>query len=215
MNSSKKYSVILYVLTAFVFVAGAAGCASRRHSAAPAVAETTLPAMQEWNDIYMPFTMRLSRPVSLSFSGRATMVRDRSILLSMRMLGIEVAQVYLDADSTWVVDKFHKVVCVEPTSRITGSRGLTVANLQDMMIGRYSVELHGVSFDYLDFRQTPVGELPSSVEAAGAAGRLKVGASLSWNFDKARFNAGNIATWTPPGFRRVTPTEMIDILRNM
>lgn len=96
----------------------------------------TYAALPSWDTFYAPFSVKLSQPMNLSVSGRATMVRNESIHLSLRVLGMEVAVVHIDADSVWLVDKFHRVTCVEPMSRLTGKAGLSVGNLQDMMLGR-------------------------------------------------------------------------------
>lgn len=130
----------------------ASGCSSSRSNSSHSGQATTLPKVKTtsgklilsqlqndttaWSDFYAPFTFKIRRPISLSVSGRATMVRDKSILFSARMMGIEVAQLYIDNDSTWLVDKFHKLVCAVPTDRLTGVSGLTIANLQDLMLGK-------------------------------------------------------------------------------
>lgn len=90
-------------------------------------------AQPRWQSLYMPFSLKINAPMRLSCSGRATMVRGKAILLSMRAFGIEVAQVYIDNDSTWLVDKFHKMICAESTARL--SQNFNVDNLQSLIIG--------------------------------------------------------------------------------
>ena len=89
-----------------------------------------------WHDVYMPISLDLKRPVSMGISGRATMVRDSLIHISMRMLGIEVAVAHVTADSVWLVDKYHKYVCAAATSAITEPNNLSLSDLQDMLLGR-------------------------------------------------------------------------------
>lgn len=134
-----------------LIMAFASGCSSSRRAASSdhngtlppantAAAQIILDQLHtdagHWTDLYAPFSLKLRCPMSLSVSGRATMVRGKSILFSARMLGIEIAQLYIDADSAWLVDKFHKLVCAVPTGRLTGLSGLTVGNLQDLLLGR-------------------------------------------------------------------------------
>lgn len=148
MNRIIRYSIAA-VLAALLTLAS--GCSSSRRTASPGQATPLPPATSTagqlilgqlhtdagpWTDFYAPFTLKLRRPISLSVSGRATMVRGQSILFSARMLGIEIAQLYVDADSAWLVDKFHKLMCAVPTDRLTGVSGLTVGNLQDLLLGR-------------------------------------------------------------------------------
>lgn len=80
--------------------------------------------------------MRISKPVSFNISGRATMVRDQAIQLSMRMLGMEVAVAYINADSATIVDKFHKYIVSVPFPSIAGRTNLTVADLQNLLLGQ-------------------------------------------------------------------------------
>lgn len=89
-----------------------------------------------WHDVYMPISLDLKRPVSMGISGRATMVRDSLIHISLRMLGFEVAVAHVTPDSVWLVDKYHKYVCSAPTSAITGANNLSLSDLQDMLLGR-------------------------------------------------------------------------------
>lgn len=89
-----------------------------------------------WETFYAPFTLRCSQPISLSVSGRATMVRDQYIYMSMRMIGFEVAAFYVDSDSAYFADKYHKTLVVEPLAAVTARTGLTVGDLQDILMGR-------------------------------------------------------------------------------
>lgn len=89
-----------------------------------------------WTDAYIPFKLKMAAPVSLSVSGRATMVYGRSVHMSLRVFGMEVAVFHADNDSAWLVDRMHKYICTVPLSSLTGRTGLTLANVQDIMIGR-------------------------------------------------------------------------------
>ena len=90
----------------------------------------------QWETFYAPFSFRCVQPTSLSVSGRATMVRDQYIYLSMRMMGFEVATVYVDRDSAFVADKYHKVYMAEPISSLTARTGITIGDIQDILMGR-------------------------------------------------------------------------------
>ena len=90
----------------------------------------------EWDTFYAPFSLNVSRPVSFSVSGRATMVRGDYIFLSLRMLGFEIASVYVTADSAFVADKYHKMYVAEPISAVTANTGLTIGDIQEILLGR-------------------------------------------------------------------------------
>lgn len=89
-----------------------------------------------WTDISVPVSFKIRSPKSLSVSGRMVMVRDRCISVSMRMLGFEVAGFYADPDSIIVYEKLNKSMVVEPMSRLTSMTGLTLSDLQDLLMGR-------------------------------------------------------------------------------
>lgn len=91
---------------------------------------------ESWNTLNVPFSFRSSSPVSVSFSGRASMVRGDYIYLSLRMIGIEVGVIYIDKDSVVIADKYHKIVVEDRLDDLTVGTGLTIADIQDIFLGR-------------------------------------------------------------------------------
>ena len=89
-----------------------------------------------WSDIYMPVTLSVSSPMDMSISGRATFIRDSEIHLSLRMIGIEVAIVYINNEKIYIIDKFNKRYIEENLSKLPGDLPVTVSNIQDMLLGR-------------------------------------------------------------------------------
>jgi len=126
----------------------AASCSSHKQAAAPVVHPGKAPSMRvdrvqriadtysDWTSFYAPFSMRLEKPSRFSISGRATMEYGRNILLSMRVLGMEVGVVYIDSDSVLVADKFHHYLVALPFSSISSRTTLTLSDLQCLMLGR-------------------------------------------------------------------------------
>ncbi len=270
-------------LAAVVIVAAmiTAGCSSQRKATLPVTgAEVTTGSPVErlaaayaatdgWTNFYAPFGLKISSPMSLSVSGRATMVRDRSILLSVRMIGIEMAQLYIDNDSAFFVDKYHRCYCSLPTATLTAAAGITLGNLQDMMLGRAFIpgrdgvlrisdeslmivengevpllrprkaariawvlefvdrarvvsalidagDSRVFSMEYSDETPTPIGSLPRSVSLQGEAGKLRLGANVTWSFDKLKLNSDEVPAWkAPTGYRHISPAELIDMLKSM
>jgi len=91
---------------------------------------------KDWTTFYAPFSIRISHPVSFSFSGRATMVKDKTVNMSLRVLGMEVGVIYIDADSAIVVDKFHKYYVSLPISSVTARTSITLSDIQSIMLGQ-------------------------------------------------------------------------------
>lgn len=89
-----------------------------------------------WTSLYAPFSMQLKQPLSFNVSGRATMVNGQAINLSLRVLGMEVAIVYVDTDSAYLVDKFHKQFVAEPLAALTSRTDITIADLQAILLGQ-------------------------------------------------------------------------------
>ena len=130
--------------------AGMSSCSSHRNATsqsqpsapkkvkAKSIPETAALAQtySSWETFYAPFNLKIVRPTSFSVSGRATMVRNQYIRMSMRMLGFEVAVVHIDSDSIYIADKYHKSLVVAPFSALTANTGLTVGDIQDIILGR-------------------------------------------------------------------------------
>lgn len=142
------YRTLTHILIVAVMAVAIASCSSGRKVAtapgnahkAPAMRvdrmQQIASAYQPWTSFYAPFSMKLDKPARFSVSGRATMEYGHSIHMSLRILGMEVGIVYIDSDSAFVADKFHRYVVAVPFSAISGRTGLTVADMQSLMLGR-------------------------------------------------------------------------------
>lgn len=89
-----------------------------------------------WTDVYMPVTLRLEAPKSMSVSGRATMVNGKEILISFRMLGMELAVIYINESKIYAVDKIHKQYIEEDLSRLLSGADITITDVQNILLGR-------------------------------------------------------------------------------
>lgn len=90
----------------------------------------------EWDKISVPVRMQMKSPVSISFSGRAYMERDKAVYMSLKFIGMEVAVLYATPDSVYCVDKVHKMAVVESLAKITEATGITFGQIQSLMLGR-------------------------------------------------------------------------------
>lgn len=89
-----------------------------------------------WTDMEASLKISLNSPAKLNASGKAWMKRGEWISISIRMLGFEVATLWVDRDSVVAVDKFHKKYVSEPTSRLLGDADVTLEDMQDLLTGR-------------------------------------------------------------------------------
>lgn len=89
-----------------------------------------------WHSISVPVKVELKSPAKMSLSGRAYMVNDSVIHVSMRLLGFEVAVLHVTSDSIYCVDKVRKMAIVEGLDRLSAGSGVTLGQLQSLMLGR-------------------------------------------------------------------------------
>ncbi|MDE6485996.1 MAG: DUF4292 domain-containing protein [Muribaculaceae bacterium] len=115
-----------------------------------------------WHDVRMPMRATLRSPMSISASGTLTMVRDELIHASVRVLGIEVAVLRATPDSIYLVDKFHRYLVAEPTAAVTARTGLTLPDMQSLLLGRACIPGAGTA--------TPSAASQLRITADGADG---------------------------------------------
>lgn len=89
-----------------------------------------------WNDVKVPVKLRLRSPKQFSVSGNMTMVAGKSISLSLRVFGMEVAQLSVTSDSIYAFYKMDKVYFAEDIAGFMGDFPATVGNLQNLLLGR-------------------------------------------------------------------------------
>ena len=90
----------------------------------------------EWQDLTLPVKLAVTSPKSITLSGKVTMERGSSINISVRMLGFEVASMFIDTDSIHVVDRYHKAYVSESLTRVFGGGSVSVTDIQDLLLGR-------------------------------------------------------------------------------
>lgn len=118
-------------------------------TAQPAVTATAAPSAKEtrlntiatsfgsWSTMKAGGSVSLSGGQSLSSSMQMRMIRDKSIYISVRPLGmVEVAKMIITGDTLIVVDKLHKRYLCENVKLLTAGVPATVSTLQDIFLGR-------------------------------------------------------------------------------
>ncbi len=93
----------------------------------------------DWTDVSMPVKIELQAPKRFSVSGKASMVRGRSLDFSLRFLGMEVASLKADRDSVYVLYKLEKIAFAESIGRIAEAYGFDLEDLQCLLLGRIFV----------------------------------------------------------------------------
>lgn len=148
---NKLLTNIAIAVLAALCSAAVASCSSSRRTAvqgtqqAPAApiatnwkAEATSIAASygTWERLRMPVKVELRSPKSVSISGTATLIRNSSIHISLRYFGFEVGWMHLTSDSVTIADKYHKRYLSEAITPFLAGAPVTIANVQDLLLGR-------------------------------------------------------------------------------
>ncbi|MDE6310114.1 MAG: DUF4292 domain-containing protein, partial [Muribaculaceae bacterium] len=146
----------LLILPAIIAAMALTGCSSHKNSAKTKpdtsetvietpvqinnVAESYLLSLRStyagWQYLSVPVEIEFTSPKNLKVSGRLYMERDKSIYLSMRVLGMEVATVYVTNDMIYATEKLHKYYVAESISDLLAGSDFTVGDLQNLLLGR-------------------------------------------------------------------------------
>lgn len=152
----------LKILLAVILTASIAGCRSQKEAASAGSdlresvavpANTALnsrytmltESWKPWNDVEVGVKVSLTSPAKLNAAGKAWMKRGEWISISVRMLGFEVATLWVDRDSVVAVDKFHKKYVSQPTKKLLGDANVTIEDIQDMLMGRAFIAGRGTA----------------------------------------------------------------------
>lgn len=202
--------------------------ACRSHTAAPAASPQAAAAAagDSWHDLRIPLKISIDSPASISASGRATMVRDSLVDISLRVFGFEVAMAHITADSVYLIDKYHKQYFAESLGTVMGSHPITVGQLQNMLLGRVKSDRltftnprakGDVTVDFSDYAFTTRGPIATQVSLNVPLEKLDISALLEWNASSARWDTYQRTTFTRPGgkYRRVSTASIKDMLKGI
>lgn len=109
-------------------------------------------SLTEWSSAVVPVSVTLEIPARMSFSGRAYMERDKSVYISLRKLGFEVAQLYVTNDSIFAVDKFNRRYLAESLEEVLERCPVSIRDIQNLLMGQPfipggTVSVSGFSYD--------------------------------------------------------------------
>lgn len=102
-----------------------------------------------WTQLNVPLKLSMKSPEKLSAGGRIYMRRNHDIYITLRVLGMEVANMYVNSDSVFVADKVHKYYIAESIDKIFAGASLSIGDIQDALLGRAFVNNRGTLTDSL------------------------------------------------------------------
>lgn len=107
--------------------------------------EAMTAAYTSWSDLSVPVKVSVTSPKKVSVSGTLRMQYGKALSLSLKMLFIEVAQVYIDNDSVLVVSRPAGAYYSESFERFTAAAGLSLADVQALFLGQTFVPGKGAA----------------------------------------------------------------------
>ncbi len=90
----------------------------------------------DWVDVQVPVKIQIIQPKRTSVSGVAKMRKGESIHISIRVFGFEVGSLYADKEAVQVYIKAMDMYWTEPLSVLTERYGLTLTDLQSLLLGQ-------------------------------------------------------------------------------
>lgn len=213
MHTSRSHLVLAVLAAAFAVIFSA--CHSSKNTATTEPRKT---ADKNWTTLYAPVNVRLAKPMSLSLSGRATMKKDQYIHVSMRVLGMEVAALYLNSDSMFFVDKYHRYLFAEPLAELLGERyaDLGVGDIQQIILGQKVLpRTQTVNIEPSGFVETPAGMVASELAIYAETPKTDIDALLSWKPSDGKWNEENrsVDFKVPSNYQRITLDNLKSMLK--
>lgn len=188
------------------------GCRSKKNASESALEKLTPIEEVEssvWKNVYAPITIDIIRPMQFTASGRITMVRGESIYLSIRMLGMEVANAYASPTQSVVAMKLPKKMAMEiPLTEKHQSAGVSFAEIQEALLGNEdALSKLPSSVTY----KADTSDSSSVVELYTTYGGKDLAVRFTWDLKSAKWDQSNLSEWKAPGsdYTRVTPTEAL------
>ncbi|MDE5838665.1 MAG: DUF4292 domain-containing protein, partial [Paramuribaculum sp.] len=92
-------------------------------------------AFTGWSRVRVPVTIRLSSPANMSVGATVTMIRDTSITISAKVIGMEVFVAQATNDSVLIVDKMHRQYLGKNISDALAGLPFNASSVQDVLTG--------------------------------------------------------------------------------
>lgn len=202
------------LIAAFFLTAASISCHSSRN-----VSTGQSNSRDQWHDVSVPVKVAIESPMGMSFSGKATMVRDSAINISMSVFGFEVATLQMNADSVCFTDKHNKYYFAETLRDVLGSHKLTIGEIQQMILGaggQKELSFNNpdarkpVTIKFTDYADTPFGRMASDIDVDAPVKGINLQANMQWKFNSAKWDSyPQIKFKTPSSkYKRITADQI-------
>lgn len=208
-----KISHIIYIL---IIAALLTSCHTARKAGNAALGSTD----GDWSNVYASANISLEKPMEMSFSSRVTMQRGEYIHLSMRFIGMEVVAVYMNSDSLYFVDKYHKYLFAEPNKAVLGENysNLTINDIQDVILGKIQLpETDRVAVVPANFVETPAGNVASDLSLFSDTPYGTIEGKWAWSPRDAKWNdpTRTVNFKMPGNYRRIQLENLKSLFKSL
>lgn len=216
----KIHCIALLLLSSTLALTGCRSSKNATTEAADTSAVQTVAPVQQtrtWQNVYLPVKMELLQPQKFSISGRATMVADKYMLISLRFFGMEVGQVYVDNSNATIVLRQPQKICMEqPVAAAMSTLGVSLADLQDALLGNEAVLAKLPSQFVANSSVTSDGD-SSQIILTATNGEKQYAVRITSDLKSAEWNVKSPRTFTAPGseYQRVTLQSALKIIDSL
>lgn len=195
-------SILRITLFAAVLTLGLAGCRSSKN--APVAEEPAKPSIvekSEWDNAVFPVRVNVIQPMNFTLNGTATLVREQYIFVSLRMLGFEVAQLYVTPEEMDLVTKQPQKMWVqEAIGNRLKAQNLSITTLQNALLGVRSAQLKlPETLQCGGTSEVPLFRLQTNMK------NLQIDIMLECLLEDMHLNIARPTTFTPPtGINKIT-----------
>ena len=208
-----KSHFLTLILGAAVLM-GLGACKSQKQPTAPSVIPSQPEQTATWQNVELPVKIEMMSPKQITLNGRATLVRDKYVLITIKMLFFEVGTIYADPQNVEVVlNQPSKIWIEQPIAEHFKKLKIDFATLQEALLGDQTaidrIPLHdGLGIVASGTERRPV------VTAAIKTSKRSMEGRLTWMMDQADWNVASPAAFSQPssGYTRMTVQQLMQKL---
>lgn len=195
-----------------------------------------------WTDLRIPVSVNIEKPRSFRVGGTMTMVKDKSIHISLRFFGMEMAAAYVTSDSVFAYAKMQRVYVAESIRDALGGINASVGDVQSLLLGcpvslpgaagGASIEISeleatgqplSIAVSHLSGRTaslvyTPLESLPlaQALIISASSGNKEIAASMEYDWSKAEVDKGNDRPFSiPRNYQRIKGSALLRSLTRL
>lgn len=213
----KFHCIVLLLLASTLTLTGCRSSKTVTPDTAGVQTVATAESAHTWQNVYMPVKVELLQPQKFSISGRATMVADKYMLISLRFFGMEVGQIYVDTDSATVALRQPQKICLQqPVAAAMAVTGVSLSDVQEALLGNETV-LDKLPSQFVANSSLTSDGNSSQLLLTATNGNKQYAMRITSDLKSAEWNVASPRTFTAPGadYQRVTLQSALKIIDSL